>query len=303
MAPPKVTIGIPLYRSNRFLDCIAGNIESIDYPNLEIILSDRHLHDDALERVAARFPGDPRLRLLATRDGRGWIDNYNLLLRSATGAYFMWMGHDDELSPGYVGELVAHLEASPETLVAYGDVEVTDESGAPLGWQPDARLLLGEGEAWSVRAALRQLVFRPSFTPPFKGIFRVEPVRGAGLYLREPLDGVWADVYWIFALGLLGRPGHVPSARLRKRVYRTSASAAWGGIRLRDVASGHAILLSYIRDFASGPRVAAEAAAVVSAWSLARAVAATPIGWPLRGRGVARRFLARALSTPVSGIL
>src|SRR5215470_1559425 len=173
MAPPKVTIGIPLYRSNRFLDCIAGNIESIDYPNLEIILSDRHLHDDALERVAARFPGDPRLRFLATRDGRGWIDNYNLLLRSATGAYFMWMCQDDEYSAGYVNELVAHLEATPDAIVAYGDVELTDEAGARLGWQPDARLLLGEGEAWSVRAALRQLVFRPSFTPPFKGIFRV----------------------------------------------------------------------------------------------------------------------------------
>ncbi len=301
MTPPKVTVGIPLYRSNRFLDCIVANIEAIDDPAVEIILSDRHLHDDALERVAARFPGDRRLRFLATRDRRGWIDNYNLLLRSATGATFMWMCHDDEYSAGYVSELVAHLEATPDAIVAYGDVELTDEAGAPLGWQPDARLLLGEDEAWSVRAALRQLVFRPSFTPPFKGIFRVEPVRGAGLYLREPLDGIWADVYWIFALGLLGRPAHVPSARLRKRVYRTSASAAWGGIRLRDVASGQAILLSYIRDFAPGPRVAAEAAAVVSAWSLARAVAATPLGRPFRGRGVARRLLARALSTPDLG--
>src|SRR5262249_60085759 len=137
------------------VDGMGANFWATASPTLEITLPARPRHDDALERVAARFPGDPRLRFLATRDGRGWIDNYNLLLRSATGAYFMWMGHDDELSPGYVTELVAHLEANPETIVAYGDVELIDEAGAAPGWRPDARPLVGEGEAWSARAPPR----------------------------------------------------------------------------------------------------------------------------------------------------
>jgi GT2 family glycosyltransferase len=303
---PLVSIGIPLYRSARFVDQIARNLSAIDYPNVEILLSDRHRLDDALEQIAARFPGDPRLRPIAATDGVGWVDNFNLLLRAATGTYFMWMGHDDEYPPGFIPTLVACLEREPETLVAYGRVELVDDAGRPRAWQPDPELLLAPGEAWSVRAALRQLIFRPSFSVPLKGIFRREPVVRAGLYLRVPRDTIWADVYWVFALGLLGRPRYVPATFMRKRVHAASASARWGRVRLRDVTSGYAVLLSYIRDHAPGWRATAEATAMVSLWSAARVVASAPKRWrlPLRGRGVARKLLARALAarTRASGL-
>ena len=40
--PPLVTVGIPLYRSARFLPSIIENLEALDYSNMEILISDRH---------------------------------------------------------------------------------------------------------------------------------------------------------------------------------------------------------------------------------------------------------------------
>ena len=57
-AHPLVSVGFPLYRSRRFLDNIVENLEAIDYPNLEMLVSDRHLHDDTRRGA----PGPVRLR-------------------------------------------------------------------------------------------------------------------------------------------------------------------------------------------------------------------------------------------------
>ena len=81
---------MPLYRSMRYLDIITRNIEAIDYANVEIILSDRHGFDDALEKISARFPGDKRLRFIAATDQISWVENYNVLLKAALGEYFVF---------------------------------------------------------------------------------------------------------------------------------------------------------------------------------------------------------------------
>jgi GT2 family glycosyltransferase len=299
-AAPRVTIGLPLYRSARYLAGIFANLERLDEPDVEILVSDRHQEDDALERIAARFPGDRRFHFLAARDRVGWVDNYNSLLRAATGDAFMWWSHDDVYPSGFVGALQACLEREPEVLCAYGRVDLIDDDGRPSSYQPPAELLLAPGEAWTPRAALRQMLFRPSFSPPSKGLFRRAAVVDAGLFIRAPRGTVWADVYWTYALGLLGAPRLVPGAGFGKRVHARSASARWEGLGLGVVASGHAVLLSYIRDFAPDLATRAEATAAVTAWSLARAAAAAPARLPLpgRGRALARRVLARALGSP-----
>ena len=289
---------MPLYRSMRYLDVITRNIEAVDYANVEIILSDRHGFDDTLEKVAQRFPGDRRLRFIAATDNIGWVDNYNVLLKEALGDYFFWVSHDDLYPTSYIPELVSCLEAEPDVLIAYPRPIMVDVDERPIAWQPEAELLLRPGEPWSSRVALRQLMFRPAL--PMKGMLRRTPIVNAGLYLRSPLDTILADVYWVFATGLLGRPRFVPSAHLLRRVDPTSTSAHWT-LGVSHVWSGHAVLCSYIRDFAPSLGGAAEAMAVVTAWSMARAVAVAAERWPvpLRGRGLARKLLARALSAPV----
>src|SRR6187397_2030409 len=76
VAAPLVSVAIPLYRSRPFVDRIARNIETLDYPSVEILISDRHMDDDAIELLGARFAGDPRIRLLRANDRAGWVEHY-----------------------------------------------------------------------------------------------------------------------------------------------------------------------------------------------------------------------------------
>src|SRR4051794_13973408 len=94
-ALPLVSIAIPLFQSRPFLSVIIDNIETITYPQVEILVSDRHCADDTIDLLACHFTGDPRLRFLKSRDRLNWIEHYNLLLRAAAGKYFLWMPHDD----------------------------------------------------------------------------------------------------------------------------------------------------------------------------------------------------------------
>jgi glycosyltransferase involved in cell wall biosynthesis len=297
MTRPRVTVAMPLYRSRRFLDCVTRNIEGIDDPAAEIIVSDRHQLDDALERLEARFPGDRRIRWVAARDELGWVEHYNWLLSAASADAFAWMPHDDEHAPGYVAALVAALEAEPAAILAHGWIELVGPDGRALAEQPPAGLPLAPGEPWSVRAALRRLVLCNACLVPFHGVFRRDRLLAAGLSLRAPRGGVWADTYWVFAAELLGHPVYEPRAVCTKRIHDEAISVRWGNVSLREALSGYRVLAGYIGDHAPSPAAGAQALAVVSLWTVARALATVPS--PLRGRRMASAVLGRLLGARV----
>jgi hypothetical protein len=66
---PLVSAAIPLHRSRHLVDVIASNIERVDYPAVESLISDRHLDGDALDVLAERFAGSPTERTIQV----GWV--------------------------------------------------------------------------------------------------------------------------------------------------------------------------------------------------------------------------------------
>lgn len=276
---PLISVAIPLYRSRPFVDCIARNIESIDHPSIEILISDRHQEDDALERLARRFAGDPRVRLLRARDRIGWVDHHNALLTAATGRYFLWMPHDDSYPAGYVSGLVACLEEQPQTILAFGSVQVVGEQGERLYSDDRNAALMRDGERRELRAALEVLMFHSQWLPQFHGVFRREPVVRAGLFVRPTADNVEADLYWVFGIGLLGEVRLVPSCTYVKRLHGANVSIGWGARRMRHVLDGFVVPVGYLRDAAPGARDMAGAVAVLALWTTLRAIGCLTQTW------------------------
>ena len=157
---PLVSVAIPLYRSRQFVDIIARNIDAIDYPSTEILISDRHQEDDALDILAARFAGNRRVRILRARDQLGWVDHYNLLLTAATGEYFLWMPHDDTYPGGFISTLVECLERHPRAVLAFGGVDVVAEDNRPLWSDAGRPPRVVAGAPWTPGEALRMMMFR-----------------------------------------------------------------------------------------------------------------------------------------------
>lgn len=224
---PRVTVAIPLYRAAPFVDVIRRNIEAVGLPDAEILVSDRHGFDDALDQLRRHFGCDDRVVFLEERDQIGWVDHYNALLQLATGRYFVWMPQDDSFPQGYVETLVAALEADPDSLLAFGQLHTHDlRSGAAT------KAVLPGRYDFSDRP------WRPAYAPllaicwnlgiPFRGVFDRERIVARNLFIRHvPGGDPFADVSWMFAVALHGKLRYVPEATSLKRYHRDNTHQKW----------------------------------------------------------------------------
>lgn len=226
---PMLTIGIPLHRSRPFVDVVSANIDAVQRDDVEILVSDRTGLDDALDVVARRYAGDPRVVPLRDIDGADWVDHYNALLRQGRGQYFGFMPHDDDFPSGWIDTLVGCLEADPDLMMAFGRIEVIGVDG----YTPPARRAhrhprgeLGVGSEWTVHDALCALKVWSAGTAA-RGIFRRAPVVGRGLFLPRTRDGIDADAAWVFGIALLGRVRYVPEVVSIKRWHAQNVGWSW----------------------------------------------------------------------------
>lgn len=65
---PKISIAIPLYRSEKFIDTIISNITSVTADGVEFLISDRHCYDGTIDNLAAFFADDPRVKCIKAKD-------------------------------------------------------------------------------------------------------------------------------------------------------------------------------------------------------------------------------------------
>lgn len=224
--PPRVSIAFPLYRSAPFVENIAANIERLGDLDAEILLSDRHGLDDAIDQLEVRFRTDPRVRVRRQRDGADWVTHYNDLLRDAGGTYFCWMPHDDHYEAGYVQGLAAALDAHPEAILAFGVMHAEGAPGVTVPVRPFVPPPIDSTEAWSTRSALRLLLFWELFRA-VRGVMRREAVIGRRLLVPRTYETVQADVCWAFSVAVAGPLCFVPGVSCTKRYHRASASTDW----------------------------------------------------------------------------
>jgi glycosyltransferase involved in cell wall biosynthesis len=261
---PLVSVGIPLYQSRRFLETIVENIESIRYPDVEIIVSDRHLLDDTLAFLRERYRSDTRFRFLEARDELDWVGNFNLLLRQSRGKYFVCMPHDDSFPPVFIGELASALEAQPDAVFAFGRVDQLSVDGflPTFPWTPPP---ISFHDEWTIGSSLRLLTLWHLWMA-YRGMVRRDVVERDDVYMRPSHQNIRADVYWVFALTLRGRVSYVPSCWYTKRFYRSSTGADWR-FGVRQSLNAFRVLRSYLNDFARSRRDALIGQVVVFFWS------------------------------------
>jgi len=278
-ALPLVSVGVPLYRSRRFLDTIIENLDAFEYENLEVIVSDRHLLDDTLETLRRRYASDRRFRFLAASDALNWVEHYNLLLRKARGKYALWFPHDDSYPSNYISELVTALEQHPDAVLAFGRVERASLDGF-LPTRPFSPPPVQGGGGWSLGASLRMLTLWQMWCA-FRGMVRREVVEQSDLYIRQTRGNVRADIYWTFALSMRGRLLFVPSCVCTKRFHQTSTGAQWR-FSVPEGVNACRVLRSYLHDFARSRRDAVLGQLVLFPWCMAHALLPRALGRRLR---------------------
>lgn len=219
---------IPLYRSQPFFEIICDNIDAhLAQDDVEILLSDRHGLDDTAARLAARYDGMKRVRVLTAQDGDDWVANINGLMTAARGKYLRIIPHDDSAPAASSLRMVAALESNRDAVLAYGVVRGVDLNGAPMPQHDQLNTTeSATSTEWTLDDALG-LFWCGRFAGSFKGVVRADVIRSLGLLIRKTRTLVCSERTWLFALALTGRFQFVPDAVLVKRYYAGSTSSTW----------------------------------------------------------------------------
>jgi glycosyltransferase involved in cell wall biosynthesis len=200
-----VSVAVVTYNQRDFLDQCLQSILAQDYPNFEIVVADDGSTDgtpDLLRRYDADHPG--RFVVLISERNQGVTPNHDLALSGCRGEYISWIGGDDLMLPGKLSAQVAFMEANPQCVICYHDVELFDSDSGETLWltseidaprKGDFSTIIRDGH---FHTAISSLV-RASHSP--KGFNRVIAVASDWLYYVEclanggtiePIPGVYA---------------------------------------------------------------------------------------------------------------
>lgn len=252
MTPPLVSVGIPLYRSRPFLASLRENCAALAAEgSIEVLVSDRHGLDDALDVLRSEWGHDPRFRFLKADDGLSWVQHMNLLLREARGDYFRWMPHDDCFPKGCLQPLLHRLKHEPAIMLAYAPTRGIDAAGRRLPARDRLNTCpVASGQAWTFRQSL-ELYWKGTCDGAFKGLFRRRAVIDAGLLIRPTHELVHAERAWLFGVSLLGGLAEEPASIYLKRFHPDSLHVSWRR-GTKHIISVTATMCGYLRDFGPG---------------------------------------------------
>lgn len=129
---PLVSIGIPVFNGERFLESALDSILSQTYSHLEIIIFD-NASTDRTRRICESYAAkDARIHYHRNSHNLGAARNYNLTVEHATGTYFKWVAHDDLCEPTFIERCVEVLEREPNVSLAYPKTIIIDASGGVI---------------------------------------------------------------------------------------------------------------------------------------------------------------------------
>jgi glycosyltransferase involved in cell wall biosynthesis len=208
---PKVSIGLPVYNGEKYLegclDCLTGQT----LRDIEIIISDNASTDRTQAICKAYAARDPRIRYHRQAMNIGAGPNYNEVLRLARAGYFKWAPYDDLISPEYVERCAAALDARPGDILAYGSTVVIDAGGKETERYADPIRIVQPAPS----ARLREYLAKVKLTTAIYGVIRIGTLRatgGLGLFVSS-------DLVLLGELALRGTFAELPDTYFYRRMH------------------------------------------------------------------------------------
>lgn len=199
---PKVSIGIPVFNGENFLESALRSVLAQTFEDFELIISDNASTDrtaDICEQYASQ---DGRVLYLRQPANLGAQPNYNLLVGQARGRYFKWAAHDDILAPTLLERCVDVLDTHPRVTLAYPRAEVIDTHGRTIE-RYDVHL---ETDSEDAGVRFRELLLSWHRCYEIFGVFRKDALAQTDLF-----DTFWgADRTLLQEVALLGPFHEVP---------------------------------------------------------------------------------------------
>lgn len=99
---PKISIGLPVFNGERFIEKKIKSILSQTFKDFELIISDNSSTDMTSTICESYAKIDNRIKFFHQTKNIGAAANFNFVLEKSEGAYFMWTAVDDKIMPGFI---------------------------------------------------------------------------------------------------------------------------------------------------------------------------------------------------------
>lgn len=219
MAGERVTIGVPVYRGEDFLEETLHSIQQQTHRDLDVLISFDEA-SPACAEICAKFLNDPRFAMSLRPERLGWVGNINWLMTQTRTDFWYFHQQDDIVAPDYLEVLLQHARTHPEAALVYCDLLPMGRIKEPFVQQSSVR---------GATAFMRMMTLLHEHFPAFafRGLTRVAALRKAGSVPTNDMTNFGVDTCWMTAIARSGELHHVPAPLYRKRYHSSNTESKW----------------------------------------------------------------------------
>lgn len=218
VCPPKISVGLPVYNGELYLeDAIRVTLDQT-YRDFELIISD-NASTDRTEEICRDFAAvDSRIKYLRNNENIGAANNYNILFHNAAGEFFRWFNADDLCSPMLHERCLQTLEANSDAVMCYGKTDIINNNGNLIEHYDDNLNLQQESAAERFLYYLK----KPGLTNAIYGLMRRDLLGRTMLMGRGKFHS--ADLNLVAELTLYGKIIEIPETLFYRRMHEEASS-------------------------------------------------------------------------------
>ena len=209
---PKISIGLPVYNGEKYLEEALDSILAQTYPDFELIISDNASTDNTKEICHVYAEKNSRIRYYRNKRNIGAAPNFGKVVKLAKGEFFKWAAYDDILAPDYLLKCINILSQDQSIVLCHSKSGRINEHGERIGNYNFPKKINSRKPHERYSAIIRDLY--NSWILCF-GVIRTSSLR------RTPILGnfIGADKVLVAELGLMGRIYEIPEYLWFRRVH------------------------------------------------------------------------------------
>lgn len=123
---PKLTIGMPVYNAEDFIQQAIDSILNQTFRDFVLIIADNCSTDQTQAICEAYVKQDSRVQYHRHKENIGANRNFNYVFTLVETPYFKWAAHDDYLSPDYLEKCMHILESDSSFVLAHSQTRLID---------------------------------------------------------------------------------------------------------------------------------------------------------------------------------
>lgn len=137
---PYITIAIPAYNADRFIEQAIASASSQSEESIEILVYDDCSSDSTHDILKNIQKTEPRLRIYRENQNKGVYHARNWLLNNAKGEFVAFLDADDLLHPQLCSEVLSTFKSNPDVGLITTKYQIIDEEGSFVneGYNPSS---------------------------------------------------------------------------------------------------------------------------------------------------------------------